>query len=428
MATARTRGALLLATRLATLVGRCIGTRAALGSGTGLASGCGAESVLALLARQMTATTARGVHATAAVLLLGLLSLTATLTAATALALALTGASIGVRIATTALGHRRAGKTVGARQAIAHVDAILAIELHERQAHLGRLDTFEHVARHAVGAAVAALLGGFLLAALGAGHIGQVDLKDLAVLQAQYQLLARGVIFLDARLAERRIDKRLLFGRAALKVLVRLELVAQAAHQAAADATDLGGVERQVLLFCHADRDGLKLSAKARAAELLAALGIAAHQAGLVAHTDLAHVDANMQRRGQILDELAKIDALLGRKVEHGLLAAKQVLDADRLHLEVELLDQAAEVDHGLVTLDGQVIGKLQVDVTRHAQHGLERLADLVLRHLEGIGRDQADLGSALGGANSIIGLEDIQILRVEPQVARGVGKLNGYD
>ena len=75
MATARTRSALLLATRLAALVDRCVGTRAALGSGTGLASGCGAESILALLARQMTATTARGVHATAAVLLLGLLSL-----------------------------------------------------------------------------------------------------------------------------------------------------------------------------------------------------------------------------------------------------------------------------------------------------------------------------------------------------------------
>ena len=233
---------------------------------------------------------------------------------------------------------------------------------------------------------------------------------------------------MDTRLAKRRIDKRLLFGRAALKVLVRLELVAQAAHQAAADATNLGRVERQVLLLCHADRNRLKLSAKARAAELLAALGIAAHQAGLVAHADLAHVDANVQRRGQVLDELAKIDALLGRKVEHGLLAAKQVLDAHRLHLEVELLDQTAEVDHGLVALDGQVVGKLQVDVARHAQHGLERLTDLVLRHLEGIGRDQANLGSALGGADSVICLEDIQILRVEPQVARGVGKLNGYD
>jgi len=48
-----------------------------------------------------------------------------------------------------------------------------------------------------------------------------------------------------------------------------------------------------------------------------------------------------VQRRGQVLDELTEIDALLGGKVEHSLLAAEQVLDADRLHLEVELLDQA---------------------------------------------------------------------------------------
>ena len=135
-----------------------------------------------------------------------------------------------------------------------------------------------------------------------------------------------------------------------------------------------------------------------------------------------------MQRRGQVLDELTEIDALLGSKVEHSLLAAKQILDADRLHLEVELLDQTAEIDHGLVALDGKIVGKLQVDVARHAQHGFERLTDLVLRHLEGIGRNQADLGSALGGANCVIRLEDIQVLRVKPQVARGVGKLNGYD
>ena len=38
MAATRTRRTLLLATRLATLVGRCIGTRTALGSGAGLAS------------------------------------------------------------------------------------------------------------------------------------------------------------------------------------------------------------------------------------------------------------------------------------------------------------------------------------------------------------------------------------------------------
>ena len=467
MATTRTRGAIVIVALLATLVGRRIRTRTTLGGGTGFASGCGAEGVLAFLARQMATATARGIHATAAVLLLRLLSLAlaggvlacgsglagidrtralaaatsngsllslgylglaATLTAAATLALALTGTSIGVRIATAALGHRRPRQTVGARQAIAHVDAVLAVELHKRQAHLGRLDALEHIARHAVGAAVAALLGGLLFAALRAGHVGQVDLKDFAVLQAQHQLLTRHVIFLDARLAKRRIDKRLLFGRAALKVLVRLELVAQAAHQATADAANFGRVERQVLLFCHADRNRLKLSAKARAAELLTALGIATHQAGLVTHADLAHVDANVQRRGQVLDELTEIDALLGGKVEHSLLAAEQVLDADRLHLEVELLDQAAEVDHGLIALDGQVVGKLQVDVARHAQHGLERLTDLVLRHLEGVGRDQADLGSALGGADGIIGLEDIQILWVEPQVARGVGKLNGYD
>ena len=75
MAATRTRGALVIVALLATLFGRCIGTRTTLGGGTGFASSCGAEGVLALLARQMAAATARGIHATAAILLLGLLSL-----------------------------------------------------------------------------------------------------------------------------------------------------------------------------------------------------------------------------------------------------------------------------------------------------------------------------------------------------------------
>ena len=202
-----------------------------------LARGCSLGSIAR--ARALATTTSTG-----GLLDLGRLGLATALSTATTLALALTGTGIGISITATALGHRRAGQTVGTRQTIAHVDAVLAIEFHERQAHLGRLDAFEHVARHAIGAAVAALLGGLLFAALRARHIGQVDLKDFAALQAQHQLLTRRVIFLDTRLAKRRIDERLLFRRTALKVLVRLELITQAAHQAAANAANLGRVER----------------------------------------------------------------------------------------------------------------------------------------------------------------------------------------
>ena len=171
VATTRTRSALVIVALLGGLVGRRIGTRAALGSGARLARCGSTKSVLALLARQMTTSTARGIHATAAVLLLGLLSLAlaggilargrdlagitraralatatatggllglgrlglaATLTAAAALALALTSTGVSIGIAATALGHRRARQTVGTRQAIAHIDAVLAVELHKR--------------------------------------------------------------------------------------------------------------------------------------------------------------------------------------------------------------------------------------------------------------------------------------------------------
>src|SRR5699024_11524728 len=57
----------------------------------------------------------------------------------------------------------------------------------------------------------------------------------------------------------------------AVQVLVGGLLVPQAAHQAAAAAADLGGVEGEALLLGHPDGDGLEVPQKAAAAEGLAA-------------------------------------------------------------------------------------------------------------------------------------------------------------
>ena len=158
------------------------------------------------------------------------------------------------------------------------------------------------------------------------------------------------------------------------------------------------------------------------------ALGIASNQARLVTHTDLAHVHANVEVRGEILDELTEINAILGGEVEHGFLATEEVLDPHGLHLETVLLYQTPEFVHGILALDGEVVGKLKVGIGGDAQYRFERSRELRDGNLEGIGGDQTDLGTTLGGADGIIGLDDVEPLGVEPQVARGVGELNRND
>ena len=52
-----------------------------------------------------------------------------------------------------------------------------------------------------------------------------------------------------------------------------------------------------------------------------------------------------------------------------------------------------------------------EVGVGGDAQDRLERSGELGLVHLKGIGRYQAELGAALGGADGVVGLDDIEAL-----------------
>src|SRR5207253_11457327 len=78
----------------------------------------------------------------------------------------------------------------------------------------------------------------------------------------------------------------------ALHFLVRLELIDQAALEASADAGELGEVQRQILLFGHADGDVGELVQPRGAAQRATTGAHAAHDFGLVARADLAQLDA----------------------------------------------------------------------------------------------------------------------------------------
>ena len=246
-------------------------------------------------------------------------------------------------VATAAAGAALAHEDVLGGKRLLRDETVLAIELLEGGAHLGTVKALHRGAQHRVGAARAAELLALLLGGVTRLHLAEWHANLLAVLQAQGKLLLGRVVLHDLCRAKRRLDDGVLLGRALLEVAVRLELVAQAAHETAARAGDLVGVERQVLLLCHADGHGLKAAAKARAAQLLAAVAKASHERGLLAHADLAHVDALAQLAGEVAHELAEVDALVGREVADALLAAEQVLDGDGLHVQATLGDEAAE-------------------------------------------------------------------------------------
>jgi len=65
-------------------------------------------------------------------------------------------------------------------------------------------------------------------------------------------------------------------------------------------------------LLRHAYRDGLERREPRRAAQRTPARAVAAEQARLVTNADLPHLDARPEPGGQLFDELAKVDSLVG--------------------------------------------------------------------------------------------------------------------
>ena len=84
---------------------------------------------------------------------------------------------------------------------------------------------------------------------------------------------------------------------------------------------------------------------------------------------------------------------------------------------------------HGLLAAASELIGSVKVGISGYAQHRLERRAERRFLHLEGIGGNEANLLAALGRADGVVCLDDVETLRIEPQVSRGKREFYGnYD
>ena len=156
-----------------------------------------------------------------------------------------------------------------------------------------------------------------------------------------------------------------------------------------------------------------------------------ADHASLVAHADLAHVDAHMEARGELANELAEVDALLRLEVEDRLVALKQIFHRHRMHVLVRLGRHLLEDGQRLTTEPLHLASALHVLGRGDALHGLERrlqLLHLVFVDLEDVAGGMTELDAARGEHHHVVAVMDIQITRVEPQRARIECEPNGRD
>ena len=188
-------------------------------------------------------------------------------------------------------------------------------------------------------------------------------------------------------------------------------LVLEAAHEAAAHARNLGGIEGEILLLGHLDGHGLEIAHELRAAHGTAAQAQAAHHLGLVAHADLLELNAGLEHGRQILDQGSEIHAAVGREIEQNLAAVKGVFHAHQLHFEVMVKNLLLADAVRLFFLAHIIAMTLRVLGGGDADDRLERGDDFVILHL-------AHARHHLGIFNAAGGLDNHRVARRGPQLA----------
>ena len=160
-------------------------------------------------------------------------------------------------------------------------------------------------------------------------------------------------------------------------------------------------------------------AAEPHAAQLLAAGGVAARQARLVAHADLAHVDALVEFPRQLAYQVAEVHTVLSSEIKDDLFPAEEKLHADRLDVQAAFLHEFPEYGHGLLALGREVLGALDV-LVRGDAHDRSQVAlalQLGVGDREGVGRGQAELSAALGGNDDVVAGLRLASAGQKPQV-----------
>ncbi len=146
---------------------------------------------------------------------------------------------------------------------------------------------------------------------------------------------------------------------------VGVQLVVEAALEAAALARQLGLVDGQVLIAGRGGGDGLEAGQPGAAAQLAPAHADAADTGRLLPRADLAHLDLHLELARIVADELAEVHAPLGRVVEGSLAQVALILHVADLHVEVERAGDGAGAHHGRLFELARMAQLLQVALVR---------------------------------------------------------------
>ena len=169
-------------------------------------------------------------------------------------------------------------------------------------------------------------------------------------------------------------------------------LVFEAAHQAVAQAGNLRRVERKILLLRHLDGDRREIAQKRPAADRPPARADSAEHLRLVAHADLAQLNAGLENTRQTLDQHAEIHAAVGGEIENDFGSVERIFHVHQLHFQL-VLGNAVDGDvkrlffrllvsllHGQILLGGDAENRLERQnqaLIRHIHHAAHAFAQL---------------------------------------------------
>ena len=166
-----------------------------------------------------------------------------------------------------------------------------------------------------------------------------------------------------------RLQFRVLGGKLPGSLDIRVHLEVEAAFQLGALAGQLLRVEGYVLVTGRPGRDADKVGQPGGAAQRTATWAYAADASGLLARSDLLHLDSHLESLGKHLDELAEVDTLVGYVVEDGLVAVTLVFHIADFHVELEVGGDFAGAYHGVVLAGAGLLVTLEVRSLRLAEH-----------------------------------------------------------
>ena len=147
------------------------------------------------------------------------------------------------------------------------------------------------------------------------------------ILHANLHPLAQQVNLHHSTAAFGGIHKGFQLGAGADQVFVGILLIFQAAHQAAAGAGNLGGIQGQILGLGHFDGHRLEVLQEAGTAEGPAADTQAAHHLSLVPDADLPQFNAGVEHGGQVLHQFPEVHPLIGGEIEQDFAAVKAIIE-----------------------------------------------------------------------------------------------------